>query len=281
MSDRLFKLSLTALAVTCLLLPLAAVAQEDAAGPLLWISYVTAEPGKSGELGMHLAAEGAKSYDGLVADGHVMSWGVAQAVNHFPGDDWTHLEFINFRDWAAVGEFINGFMGRMQAMSEEDRMAAAEKWDELTVHGSHYDVIGQHQHLATMGGRPSYIYLSTFATKPGQEPAAVKAMYEKWRAPMMDGLMEAGSIIAHGVYTPYLHNAEGWDDATAWFTMSGLGSVDAVHAAVIADGSSRSEDEQAAWMAEMMEKFEMPGEGNHEDRILVVTHYAEAAPPSE
>ena len=44
-------------------------AQEDEAGPLLWISYITAEPGKSGDLGMYLATEGAKVYDGMMADG--------------------------------------------------------------------------------------------------------------------------------------------------------------------------------------------------------------------
>ena len=257
---------LCALAVLSTLLPQVVMAQEAGDGPLLWISYVTAEPGKSNELGMRMAAEGAKIYDGLMEDGHVMSWGVAQAVNHYPGDDWTHLEFINFRDWAAVNEFIGRFMAGMQAMSEEERMADAAKWEELTVHGSHYDLIGRHEHLASAGGRPSYISLSTFNTKPGTDNDAVAEMYRKWRAPIMDELMEAGKLNAHGFYSRVMHGPEGWEDVTSWFTMSDLEAAEAADAA-------RSEEEGAAMMSDMQQKFEFPGRGNHTDRLLVVLHY--------
>lgn len=280
MRTRLFKSTWITLAVVSLLLP-TAVAAQDGDGPVLWISYITAEPGKSSELGMYLGEEGAKTYDGLIADGHVMSWGVAQAVNHFPNDDWTHLEFVNFRNWASVGEFINRFMGKMQAMTPEERMEAGAKWDELTVHGSHYDTIGRHRHLAVGGGTPGYISLSTFSMSPGASVDAAKEIYKKWRAPIMDELMEAGTINAHGIYTMELHPTTGWADMTGWFTMPGLGAMDTVEAALVAADDARTEEQQAEWIAEVSKVFEMPAEGNHTDRVLVVLHYNAAEAPAE
>lgn len=269
-----------ALALLCLLLPPGAAAEsheEPAMEPLLWISYVTAEPGKSNELGMHMIDNGKKLYDGLVADGHAVSWGVAQAINHYPEDDWTHLEWVNFRDWAAAGEFVKRFLAGMQAMSPEERAADAAKWAELTVHGSHYDRIGKHHYLAVNPGRPGYIALSSFNTKPGKGADEVKAMYEKWRAPVMKGLMDGGQIQAHGFYTQQMHGPSGWQDVTAWFTMADLGGMDAVDKATEAADDARSEEQQKEWLADMQQTFEMPAEGNHTDVILAVLHYHSAA----
>jgi hypothetical protein len=248
----------------------------------LWISYVTAEPGKSNELGMHMAADGAKIYDGLVDDGLALSWGVAQAINHYPGDNWTHMEFVNFKDWAAVNEFVTRFMGAQMAMSPEARAADAAKWDDLTVHGSHYDMVGRHAHVAASGKAPAYISLSSFKTQPGVDESAVRDMYRKWRAPMMDKLLADGAGVGHGAFTPYLHGpGSGTSSVTAWYTIADLGKVDAVDAAVDADAAARTDEQKAAWGADMQKSFERPDDSNHTDRILVVLHYKSAGPPSE
>ena len=274
-----FNVLFLTLAIACLLAPQPATAQEDAKGPLLWVSYVTAEPGMSGQLGRRMAEEGAKIYDDLVADGHAFNWGVTQAVNHFPGDDWTHMEFINFKNWAGVNEFISRFMAGMQAMTPEARAADAAKWDELTVHGSHYDMIARNVYVSASGGRPGYIMLSTFGTQPGTGDDDVVAMYGKWRAPIMDRLKTDGKILGHGVLTPYIHGPGQGGDVTAWYTMADLGALDAVEGAADAAEAARTPEQSAEWMADMQKHFERPGKGNHTDRLLVVTHYKSAGPP--
>lgn len=266
-----------ALALGVLATPPAALADNHEKGPLLWISYVTAEPGKSQELGVHMATEGKKIYDGLVEDGFALNWGVAQAVNHFPGDNWTHLEWVNFNNWAGVNEFVNRFMAGQQAMGEEARMASAAKWAELTVHGSHFDEISRHGFVAASGERPTYISLSTFETKPGKGAKDVRAIYEKWRAPVMNQLMEDGKILGHGFFTPVVHGPGVDADVTAWHLMTGLDGEDAVDDAAEADQAARSEEQQAEWLADVQAVFSPPGSGHHTDRLLVVLHHS--APP--
>lgn len=268
------------LGVAALLLPQPVLAQDDAKGPLLWVSYVTAEPGKSGELGSYMAAEGAEIYDGLVADGHAYSWGVAQAVNHFPGDDWTHMEFINFKDWSGVNEFVNRFMAGMQAMSKEDRAADAAKWDELTVHGSHYDMVSRNVYVSASGSPPAYIHLATFTTQAGVSEGAIRKMYAKWRAPMMDGLKADGKILGHGFLMPYLHGPGSGGDVTAWYSMADLGAVDAMDTAMDKDEAARTPEQSAEWLADVQKLFARPDNSNHTDRLLVVLHYKSAGPPA-
>ena len=106
-------------------------------------------------------------------------------------------------------------------------------------------------------------------------------LYRSWRAPILDPLMEAGTITGHGVYTPYMHGPGGWDDVTGWVTMTDLGAMDAVEAAVDADAAAHSEEEEAAWMEAMQTIFEPPTEGNHTDRLLVVTHFNMAEAPAD
>lgn len=280
MRNAVYAIVFAALALGVLTAPPPAAAEHHEGGPILWISYVTAEPGKSSELGVEMATEGKKIYDGLLDDGHILSWGVAQAVNHYPDDNWTHMEFVNFTNWAGVNEFVNRFMAGQQAMGEEARMATAAKWAELTVHGSHYDEVSQHHHLASTGDRPSYISLSTFETKPGKGAEDVKAVYKKWRAPMMDKLMEDGKIVAHGFFVPIMHGPGVNADATAWHTMEGLEGEGAVDAADRAARAARTDEQQAEWLADVQGVFAPPGQSRHSDRLLVVLHYQGATPPA-
>ena len=108
-TPRLLTLSLM---LGLLLVPIAASADhhEMAPKPLTWISYVMSQPGKGTDLAGNIAAEGAKIYDGLMADGHIVTWGVALPINHFAGDDWNVMEWVTFRDWAAMDAFMGAFM---------------------------------------------------------------------------------------------------------------------------------------------------------------------------
>ena len=79
-----FRLIALVLALGLLLVPLAASADSHETGPkpLTWLSYAMSQPGKGTALTQHIAKEGAKIYDGLMADGHIVTWGVGMPVNH-------------------------------------------------------------------------------------------------------------------------------------------------------------------------------------------------------
>ncbi|MDX1500820.1 MAG: hypothetical protein R3325_00550 [Thermoanaerobaculia bacterium] len=271
---------LLALALVCLMLlpaPAPAASHEEAEPetmPILWVSYITAEPGKSGELGRHIATEGGKIYDGLLADGHAISWGVAQGVNHFPGDDWTHLEWVSFTSWAGVNEFVSRFMAAMGAKTPEEMAADQATWDELTVHGSHYDEISRFVHVAgDVDQRPGYILVSYFDAQSMQAVGGLGDLYRKRRAPMMDKLVADGKIIGHGAMVSEIHAEGAMNRISGYVAMSDLGDMDDLLAAEEANMAAMSEEDRKEWMETMRTNFDF---SRHSDRILVVLHYNSA-----
>ena len=137
------------------------------------------------------------------------------------------------------------------------------------------ELIGQEIQFVRWGhvGKPVLL----FPTAGGDAEEVERFLVIRALAP----LMEAGKINAHGVYTRVMHGPDGWEDATGWYTMEDLGGIDAVWAAGKAENASQTEEQKAEWMADMKKSFQMPGEGNHTDRILVVLHYGAAEPPTE
>jgi hypothetical protein len=259
------------IAAALLLAPLAAMADshEMAAKPITWLSYVKAQTGKGSALGQHMAEGGAKIYDGLMADGHVITWGVGQPINHRAGDDWTHLEWVTFRDWAAVDTFIQGFMAMQMAKSPEQLMEEQEEWYSLVEPGSHYDAILRHQvlHPSDMG-RPAYFRLGYHTVKPGQG-SAMQELFEENAVPVLSELQAAGTIGGFGLATSEVHGGTRGSHLF-WYALPGLAAIDAVDAAFDAAAAGRSEEENKALMGKWMEALEWDA---HHDRIIVVTHY--------
>ena len=70
--------------------PTAAIAQDDGPRPLTWIAYSKVQPGKTADA-VAFTLEEADLLDGLMADGTVLSWGLATPVNHRPGQSWNHI----------------------------------------------------------------------------------------------------------------------------------------------------------------------------------------------
>lgn len=222
---------------------------------------------------MHLAVEGANIYDGLVADGHAVTWGVAQAVNHFPGDDWTHLEWVSFTNWASVGEFVSRFIAAQQSKTPDQLMQQQARWQELTVHGSHYDEISRFGHVSVdETKRPGYIVLGYRKAKPW-EAGKVSGIYKQWRAPMMDKLLESGKIVGHGYFERAVSAPGGGWTHVSWTSMESLAGLDAVHEAYVNQASGFTEAEREDLMETVDGAFDLSID--HE-RILVVTHFHSA-----
>ncbi len=158
------------LLVGLLLVPIAAIADShEQPMPLTWLNFVKAQTGQGGALGQHIAEGGAKIYNPLMAGGQILTWGVAQPINHFPGDEWTHLEWVTFSGWAAVDSFMQAFMAGQMAKSPEEMMAEQEEYQSLVEPGSHRDEIFRHMVVVRGEGMPpAYFNLSYFPGKPGR-----------------------------------------------------------------------------------------------------------------
>ncbi len=253
-----------------LLVPLAATADshEMAPKPITWLSYLQSQPGKSMALGQNIAQNGAKIYDGLMADGHVLTWGVGMAVNHRAGDDWNIMEWVTFRDWAAADAFMQAFMGMQMAKSPEDMAAEQEEWQSLVEAGSHYDDIVRHRVVvrSEAGTPPAYFRLSYFPMKPGQAGTLENLWVENVQ-PTMEELQAAGTIGAFGLAASEVH--EGPANVMFWTAMPNLAAQDAIDAAFEVADKARGEEANK----EMMKKFASAVDlGGHHDRLIMVVH---------
>ena len=272
------KLLTLSLVAALLLVPLAASADShDQSMPITWLSFVKAQTGKGGALGQHIAKGGAKIYDPMMADGHVLSWGVGQPINHLPGDDWTHVEWVTFSGWAAVDAFMGAFMAMQMAKSPEEMMADQEEWYSLVEPGSHYDQIVRHVFFQPVAdaGRPAYISLGMYHAQAGQD-SAVMEFYEEYAKPVMAQLQADGQIMSYGMYVEDIHAGSGWTHV-GWHTMPSLSARQAMIDAFDAAAAARGEDGQKAFMSKAMATFK-PG---HQDRILVITHLGGSGGPEK
>ena len=264
------QLAALSLAVALLLVPLAAHADSHEKGPkpLTWISYVMSQTGKGSALAQYIGKNGAEIYDAMMAEGQILFWGVAMPVNHFPGDDWNVMEYVTFRDWAAVDAFMGAFMASQMSKSPEDQKAEMKEWYSLIEAGSHWDAIYRHQIFEARSTEPSnYFTLAYYDAKPGQEEA-LTGQFKKHAGPVMGQVMEAGKIDSWGLAVPEVHGAGGGSHVL-WWAMPNLAARDEVVGAWMAAGKERGEEAQKAMMEEFGAAMDM---GSHHDRIMVVIY---------
>ena len=264
------QLTVLSILVGLLLVPLAAHADshEMAAKPLTWISYVQSQVGKGTALATYIGENGAEIYDGLMADGHILAWGVAMPVNHRPGDDWNVMEYVTFRDWAAVDAFMGAFMMRQMGKNPEQLMKEQEEWYSMIEAGTHWDAIYRHQ-VFEVGSQqaPAYFNLGYYDAKPGEEQALTET-FKKHASPVMAEVLAAGEIDSWGLAVPEVHGAGGGSHVM-WWGMQSLAAREAVVSAWEASAKERGEEAQKAMMEEFAATVDM---GSHHDRIMLVVY---------
>ncbi len=262
-----------------LVVPLAAAQEqeEEESNPIIWVSFVKAQRGKSTALTQNIAQTDGPIFDQLMADGKLLGWGVGQPINHWPGDDWTHAQWATFPGWEQVNEFIGAFMATQATKSEEEKKAQQEEWESLVVAGSHYDAVNRSLILEPGGStqRPTYLNIAFYKAQPGQA-GELQKIFEEHGVPVLKKLQDEDVIGGFGLYTAELHGDYSWSHVV-WYMMPGLGARDAVREALEAAEAARSEEENKAMM-ERFEKVFVPEA--HQDRILVLTHLG-GAPAEE
>ncbi len=251
--------AVAALLVAALALPCVAVAQDEK-GPISWIAVVKTKPGKSRELNQHAMQNDKAMYDKLLAEGHILSWGMAIPINHRQDDTWNHFTWVTTADWAGIGHLQRGFESMFESMGPEKMKAANELFAASTYEGSHADWLIRHLVLkAEDGGKSNYFYFGYWTAKPGKA-GALEALYKAVAPKAYDPLVASGKISGYGLATNELHG-EGFTHIT-WVAMEDLSGVDAFSAAI----------EKSVTQEQLETLGEITVPGTHSDQVLLIVH---------
>jgi hypothetical protein len=237
-----------------------AAAQEDQ-GPISWFALDTTTGGARSLVELTLKDDG-PMYDGLLADGTLLSWGIAIPINHRPDDSWNYMLWATMSDWGKVGGLQAGFENLFATRSPEDMAASQKAYKEATVDGAHHDwVVRHHVHEVGAGEvRPRYFSTSYWKTKPGMEEK-LTAFYRDSMQPVFEDLRTAGTIVSYGIFTQELHGDPEWTHVT-WYAITSLAAIDTVGSALDA---ALSEEQ----LAEVFPIMEMEV---HRDQVLLIVH---------
>lgn len=248
-----------------------AMAQDDPAEtPIyIWINELTAKPGQGDAL-VQLLMKDAEVLDPLVESGAALAWGIAMPVVHSGGDSSIRYQWVTFAGWAGADQFMQAFMSRMQAMSEDEKKAMAAEWETIVEPGSHADTINRSVHVGEGSSQSMrYIHLSYRTVKPGREEEATK-FYKENVAPVYDRLVADGAVLNYGLQVPEVQRGQTWTHMS-WSATENLAARDAAHAAFGAQISS-SPEESMKWQ-NAMDLFDAPPV----DQILMVVHHKTAS----
>lgn len=262
--------TLRVVALAILVVSIGAIAyaesHEEGPGPVyVWINAMKAKPGQGEALTGLLMTEDAKLFDPLVEKGAALEWGVAMPIIHDGNDAVTHYEWVTFAGWEGVDTFMADFMAARQTMSADDMSAQNEKWSAAMEPGSHADIVNSSVHLGPGGmGRPGYIHLSYYKTKPGKEMDAYQ-LYQDMAVPVYDGMVESGAIQNYGLHVQAVQRNSDWT-YMSWYASQALAARDALGAAF----NAAMDDEARGRMQEIFE----PG---FTQQILLVVHHKMAS----
>jgi hypothetical protein len=248
--------------ILLLLVALPAGAQEEERGPITWFAFSKVKPGMTEEA-VKLTLEDSEFMDGLMADGTILSWGIAVPINHTPGDLWNHLMWVTVSGWEKIDIWAGASMGRMAEMDEATTMANKERFEKIYVEGSHFDEVVRHS-VFSLGsaGETKYFYAGEFAARDGKGKEMVE-LFKEAVVPVLDPLVADGTMTSYGVYSPELHLDVDWTHRF-WYGLPGLGSIDKMTKAF----AGLDTPAFGAWADSV---FEAEG---HYDKVLMILHYS-------
>lgn len=214
--------------VGAVLLALALVSAGSAqTSSLTWLAQSKVKSGMLDDA-VALALEEQAFYDGLMADGTILAWGLATRATHRPGDPNNFTQFVVLPDWEHVDHWATKTMQMMMSRSPEDSAALEERAAKIFVEDSHSDIVTESASWFGAGdARPRYVYVGEFFANPGHE-AEMTELYNSLIVPIGKKLIEEGLLAGFGLDTPSLHTGDGWTHSTV-YQFTGLGGVDRLH----------------------------------------------------
>jgi hypothetical protein len=238
-----------------------AVAQDDAKGPITWIAFSKINSGKM-EAAVGMAMENKAMMDGLVADGTILSWGLATPINHAPGDQWNYVEWVTVENWAKIDAWAGAVMQHMMSMDADRKAEKEAQGKEIWVEGSHFDEVVRNAVFKVGEGNTRYFYIANFiSSDDDDDDDGMTAFFRSKVVPVLDEMVADGTMTAYGVQVGELHRERDWTHRF-WYGLPGLGSIDTMTGAF-----AGAMDAEAMVWAESV----FSGKG-HYDKVLMVLH---------
>jgi hypothetical protein len=115
-------------------------AKEGGTGPERFIDlgYIKANPGKFGDMRKAYMEYVAPVNDKLLADGTILGYGLATPAIH-RGENWTFMSWTSIGSLAALDKVEAAFDAADDAMSEADRKARQQRYEEGSDWSGHRD----------------------------------------------------------------------------------------------------------------------------------------------
>lgn len=229
-----------------LLLAVAATAQDTS--PFGYLAEFQVKPGKGSEFVALVKKYNKPLFERLAAEGTVLAWGLDARVVHEEGAT-THMLWWVTADLSGMDKVFAGFEAR--EVPEEDE----EKFRQTVDLAKHHDHITRSILENVSESEPSaplYTRWSFVKVKRGKG-SEWRELVEKYSKPVLDKLVEDGTIYGYGIDVEWIHTDDpGW--RAIWVLTTSLGAHDKVRAAFRAAAQERSQEEREA-IGEMFRKI--------------------------
>ncbi len=247
-----------------ILLTLPALAAADSHSAVTWIAYSQVNSGMTQEA-VEVTLMDKDFYDGLLADGTALSWGIMTPINHFPGEPTNHAVWVTLPSFAHVGKWSDAFFSHSMSRSEEEREELEKRFAEIFVAGSHWDAVHNSMHRVVGSGEtpPRFLMIGSWSAKPGHD-ADVTALYMDLIPGVADPLVASGDLASYGMVMPALHGPDPYTHH-GWYALSDLAAVDKLQAG-IGQALAAMSAEKTARMWETMDA------ASHVDQIWMILH---------
>ncbi len=219
-------LTLALLAVVASAPAAPAVAQQKG---ITWLAFSKVNSGMVDEAVQFNLEENKEFYDGLLADGTIVGWGIGTRASHRPDDANNYVHWVVLPDWAHVDAWVAAAVQLMASQTPEKRAALQERADKIFAAGSHSDVVTDS--LSWIGSGdvpPRYVYVGEFFAYPGSE-GKLTDIYKAVVPAIGQKLMDEGLASGFGLHTPSLHTGDGWTHSS-YLLLTGLEAIDRYHA---------------------------------------------------
>jgi hypothetical protein len=249
------------LLVLALLWSFSAYAQQ-APQPLTFWSEYAVKPGKEEEFVNLVKTVGQPVRDKLMADGVVLGWGLETSI--LRGHDVnTHAIWYSVADWSGIEKVQTAMGAQLAKLAAEDAKAAEEggkkgKKGGMTTADRLRDAVDLEKTkdyltrdlvFAAGGGMPPagalpFVRYNYVKVKPGKG-AAYRSAWDKYNKPVLDKLLADGTILAYGLSVEEVKTTAELTHFT-WYAVKGLGDLEKVRSAFVADRDRRSQEEREA-----------------------------------
>ncbi len=209
--------------------------------------------------------------DKFVADGTIIEYGFETTALHTP-DGYTHTRWITAETRAKVETAIRTIVAAYDKMPLEQRTKMDKDAERMIK--KHRDYLVSSAGYRNKPGQytKGYGIESFFQAKPGKLNE-LKQLWAKYNKPVMDQLLNDGTVLAAGMDTEDYHTEEP-GGVVVWYVVPDMASEDKVDKAFSDARSKLSQEERDSFSNSMRELTDTQ---KHRDSLSVIRFYSARA----